>query len=37
MYYLVCVDHNGMAEHLTRMIVEGINMGVYTQCSGWDS
>jgi hypothetical protein len=36
MYYIVSVDHNSMAAHLTRRDCEGFEEVLYIQCSGWD-
>ena len=35
MYYLVIVDHNSMAVHLTRNGCEGLQEGLYIHCNGW--
>jgi len=34
-YYLVTVDHNGMAARLTRSDRGGFVEVLYIQCSGW--
>jgi len=36
MYYLVCVDHNGMAAHLTISDCEGFQEMPYIQCNWWN-
>jgi len=36
MHYLVNLDHNSMAVHLTRSDCEGFTEVLYIQCSGWD-
>jgi len=36
MYYLVIVDHNGMAAHFTRSDCEGFQEVLYIQCHGCD-
>ena len=36
MYYLVTVDHNGMATRLTRSDRGGYLEVLCIQCSGWD-
>jgi len=35
-YYVVNVDHCGIAVHLTRSDCEGFQEMLYIQCSGWD-
>jgi hypothetical protein len=36
MYYLVNVDHNGMAAHHTRIDCEGFDEMLYIQCNRWN-
>ena len=36
MCYLVSVDHNGMAAHLTRSERDGFKEVLYIHCNGWD-
>jgi len=36
MHYLVSVDQNSMAVHLTRSDCEGFQEALNIQCSGWE-
>jgi hypothetical protein len=36
MYCLVSVDHNSIAEHLTRRDCEGVSEVLYIEWNGWE-